>query len=245
MEEPFADFVRRTLTPVMERFGREARLGEDEEIALVRPRLLSWLGDTGRDEATLDYAEQLSRSYMEDASSIDASLAGVSLQLAATRGGKELFDEYKNRFETTEIPAERWRYLRALGKFRDPELVEAAFQYALEGPLRSNELMSIPRALMSHPPNRDLVFGWIMGNYAAITKRLPTVWLPFMPGLASGCSAERLASAHEFFLQPEHQVTGTDVTLEKVTDQVHDCVGLREREGEAVTAYLDELVRDR
>jgi alanyl aminopeptidase len=245
MEDPFAYFVRRTVTPAVERLGREARPGENEEIALVRPRLLSLLGDTGRDAVTLDYAEQLSRSYMEDPSSIDASLAGVSLQLAATRGDKELFDEYKSRFETTEIPAERWRYLGALGNFRDPELVEAAFQYALEGPLRSNELMSIPRGLMSHPPNRDLVLGWIMDNYDAITKRLPSVWLPFMPGLASGCSAERLATAQEFFSQPEHQVTGTDVTLEKVTDQVHDCVGLREREGDAVTAYLGRLVGER
>ena len=37
----------------------------------------------------------------------------------------------------------------------------------------------------------------------------------------------------------QYQAPGTDTQLAKVTDQVNDCTGLREREGATVAEYLD------
>jgi alanyl aminopeptidase len=245
LEDSFAQYVRSTLTPALERFGREAKPGEDEEIALFRPQLLRWLGDTGQDESILAYAEELAQRYKADATSIDASLAGTALRLSAIRGDRALFDDYKQRFEAAQVPADRARYLGALSGFRDPELIQEALDYTLHGPLRPNELFRIPGGLMGHPPNRDFIFEWLMQSYDEIAQRVPPTFLGFMPFIASGCSAERLAAAQEFFAMPEHQAPGTDVRLAKVSDQVKDCVGLREREGEAVAAYLERLVGSR
>ena len=69
-------------------------------------------------------------------------------------------------------------------------------------------------------------------------ERLPPAFASFMPFFASGCSAERLAEAREFFAQPEHRGPATDKQLAQVGEQVADCVRLREREGEAVARYL-------
>ena len=63
-----------------------------------------------------------------------------------------------------------------------------------------------------------------------------------MPYFAGGCSAERLAAARQFFAEPGHSVDGTDNHLAKVSDQVMDCVNLREREGAAVADYLNGLL---
>ncbi len=238
-EIAFAAYVRATLGPALERFGAEPRPGEDEQIRFFRSQLLDWLGDKGKDVAILELAENLARRYTQDPHSIDVQLAGVALELSAIRGDRALFEDYRKRFESAQVPADRSRYLVALANFRDPAIVEEALRYALTGPLRSNEIFTIPGGLMGYPPRQDRVFRWLTENYDAVGKRLPPEFMGFMPFMASGCSAERLAKAQEFFGQPQHQAPGTTLQLAKLGDQVRDCVGLREREGAAVAAFLD------
>jgi hypothetical protein len=43
------------------------------------------------------------------------------------------------------------------------------------------------------------------------------------------------------FLAEERVVEGVENRLERLTDQVMDCISLREREGPAVAEYLNEL----
>ena len=82
-------------------------------------------------------------------------------------------------------------------------------------------------------------------NYDEITSRIPAPYAAYMPYFARGCSSERLAAARQFFSEPEHNVDGTDNQLAKASDQVMDCVNLREREGEAVADYLNGLLAKR
>ncbi len=240
LEEPFAAYVRRTLGPALERFGQERVAGEAEAVSLVRPQLWTWLGREGRDPEVLGLAGEVARAYLagdpERRAAVDPSLAGVALDLAAIGGGRELFDEYRRRFEAARSPTERARYLGALGAFDNPELKQAAYDYALEGPLRPNEIFAVGRA--NDAASRDLGFRWLTTNWDALMERMPPAFASFMPFFASGCSAERLGSAREFFAQPEHRGPATDKQLAKVGEQVEDCVRLRAREGEAVARYL-------
>ncbi len=238
LEASFAAWVRHTLSPAMERFGLDKAAGEAEAISLVRPRLYEWLGREGRDEAVLEAARSLAGAYMKDASSVDPALAGVALELAAIGAGRERFDEYRTRLEQAVTPSGRRRYLSALGGFDDTEVREAVLAYTLEGPLRPNEIFSPVRGLAGNAAGRDLGYRWLTEGYGKIMERLPPMFGGFMPFFASGCSAERLEHAQEFFAQPEHQAPGTAKQLAKVAEQVRDCVALRAREGEAVARYL-------
>lgn len=245
LEDSFAHYVRQTLGPALERFGIEARAGEDEEVALFRPRLLSWLGEEGQDKRILELCEDMAHSYMRDPTSVDPSLASVALSLAAIRGDRELFEEYRQRFEKATVPADRNRYLGAMGSFRDPAIVQEALQYSLEGPLRPNEIFAIPASIRSEPAYEDMMWAWFQDQYDFFAGRLPEMFLGFMPYMAGGCSAERLEEARVFFSQDGHVAPGTQTNLAKVSDQVHDCVTLRQREGAAVAAYLNNLVGTR
>jgi alanyl aminopeptidase len=245
MEEAFALYVRQTLRPAMDRYGLRKVDGENELVTALRPTLLAWLGDTGRDTEVLDYAETLAREYVERGSLRDPALAGVALRLAAIRGDRQLFDLYRGKFESAQVPRVRLNYLTALGAFRAPALVDAALAYALAGPLRPQELWHIPRAVMAHPPHQDLTFAWFMTNYDELRQRMPPMNLPYFPYAAAGCSTDRLATAREFFAQPEHDPPGTAIELEKVAEMVTTCVALREREGAAVATYLRGLAADR
>ena len=238
LEDAFAVYVRRTLGPPLARFGLEAKPGEDEAVTAFRPKLISWLGDRGRDEKVAAYGAEKARAYMADPASIDPSIASVAIELAAMNGDAALFDEFTRRFESAKTPADRGRYLHALGSFRDPALRDRALAYTLTGPLRPNDLFTIPFTIAGTPGGEDLVFAWTLTNFDALTSRMPPFIIGFMPYSAGGCSADRLAKAQAFFGDPAHQGEGTETNLRKVTDQVTDCVRLRVREGDKVAAYL-------
>jgi len=243
LTDDFANYVRATLEPAKKKFGLKKTEGESEAISLLRPNLIAWLGENGRDPEVRQYATRLAKAYMSEPASIDASLASAALGIAAIEGDRELFDAYIERFETTEIPADRSRYLGALGAFTDPAVQEAALRYTLEGSLRPNEMFRIPRRMAQTPAGRDRVFEWMTANFDAIETRLPAEAMAYLPFLASSCSEERLVAAKAFFGEPAHQLGGAERNMVKVADQTTDCINLRAREGDAVAAYLSRLAR--
>jgi alanyl aminopeptidase len=244
LDDSFAAWLRRHLAAALERFGWEKGSGEPEAVSFVRPRLLYWLADEGRDAPVMAQAQELTAAFLHDPASVDPALSGAALRAAATRGDAALFAAYCRHFETTTIPADRRRVLAALGEFRDPGLVERALAYALEGPLRPQEILTIP-TVISHGHRRyeDYGLAWVIAHYQAIVARIPPEYVAFLPDFADGCSLERLERARAFFSDPARQVAGTLKELAKVADAVTNNVSLREREAGRVAARLKPAAR--
>jgi len=238
-EAAFAPFVRRTLAPALQRFGAVKRQGESETVTVLRPRLLEMLGDAGRDEAVLSAMERLAAAYVADAASVDPSLADAAIQLSAIRGDAALFDLYRARFEAAKVPAERRRFLSALGNFRDPALADRALDYVFTGPLRPQEITVIPRTMGAVPSEQAKTFAWMTAHYDEIAARIPADFMVFMPYFADGCSSSRVDAAKTFFADPKHAPPGTLKELARVAEGVGDCVGLDAREGESVRRYTN------
>ncbi|MFQ5608217.1 MAG: M1 family aminopeptidase, partial [Candidatus Zixiibacteriota bacterium] len=239
LKPSYAAYVRHTLSPAMNRFGMAPSQGEDETVAMIRPLLIGTLADAGRDKNALEHCVQTALKYLENPSSVDPALIGAALQVSAMNGDRALFDDYRRRFENASDPSDRRRFLSTLGHFKNPELRQEALRYAMEGPLRPQEFFSIPFSIAStSAEDADFIFEWMMEKYDEILKKVPPQFKAFFPSLAGGCSKERLEAAREFFAAEERQAPGIEVQLAKVTDQVTDCVSLREREGKAVAAYL-------
>ena len=154
LRSAFAGYLGATMRPMLDRFGMQVVQGEDETVSLLRPRLISWLGDEGEDAEVRRYATKLSQAYMTDPRSVDPALASTALGLAAIEGDRKLFESYKKHFESAKTPVERGRYLSALGGFEDPEIRKDALGYALSGPIRPDEFLSNTMIATTIPPPR-------------------------------------------------------------------------------------------
>ena len=119
LEAHFAAYVRRLLGPALERIGEERRPGEPEAVSMLRPQLLLWLGADGGDPAGARPRVGGRGRLLADPASVDPSVAARPCGCAALPGDRALFDEYRQRIETATVPAERARFLDALGYFRD------------------------------------------------------------------------------------------------------------------------------
>jgi alanyl aminopeptidase len=238
LAEEFAGYVRRTLGPARERFGFEPRADDSEDVRLMRPNLIMWLGDEGHDPEVRAYCKAQAKKYLADPTSVDATIAGAVLQVAAADGTREDLTTYQQKLESSKVPAERSRYLTALGKFDDPKLQQAVLDYVLTDKVRPTEMYQVVFGMFDTEAGRDRIYSWMVSNYDKLAPRMPGEFLSYLPYFVSGCSEQRLQAARKFFAVPEHNVDGTDANLAKVSDQITDCLNLREREGKAVAGYL-------
>ena len=253
-EPSFATFLRSTFGPAVARFGMAPKPREDVSVALMRPALLRLLADAGRDSRVVAYAESLGRAYRRDPASVPASLVELGLVAGAMRGDRALFDEYRRRFETTQVPIERPLYLAGLGTFRDPELRKAALDYALSGPLRPHETLMIPTAMAVNtlgPEYRggliypDDVAKWMTDHFAELSSKMPPNFASRIMALGGGCSQSRLSAMRAFFGAPSHRIQGGEATLRRLADAIQECSNLHTRESGRVERWLLSQVAQR
>jgi alanyl aminopeptidase len=241
LEEPFASYVRRTLAPARARYGVEPRSDDAEDVRLLRPSLIGWLGQEGRDPDVIRYCETSAEAYMQDPTAIDATIAGAVLGVSAAHGDRARFERFRAKFEASTVPADRSRYLSALGKFADPSIQDEVLAYALTDKVRVMDRWQLVGGMFGTESGRDKLFAWMTKNYDQLASGLPTEFQALMPYMASGCEKQRLDAVRKFFEAPAHRVDGTEANVAKVTEQIGDCLSLREREGKAVASYLKVL----
>jgi alanyl aminopeptidase len=231
----FAAYVRRTLGPALDRIGMTPRPGEPETITILRPDLLTMLAVTGDDPRVWDFVRESLPKYMENPASVHPTLAATVLGLAASKGDAALFDEFKKRFENATVPADRSRYLAALGRFRDPALKNKARDYSMTGAVRPNEFFLLWGGADT-AEERDEYFDWATSHFEAIMRRLPPAFAGAMAQIAGGCEPERIDKARAFFA--EKKVAGTERGLARVSEQVNECAALRKRDMAVIQGYL-------
>jgi alanyl aminopeptidase len=234
----YALAVRRMLRPALKRVGMQKARGEADAVTLMRPGLLTALGIYGMEKDVLDWARPAARRYLAHPDSVEGSVVGAALNLAARDGDMALFDSYRQRFETTTIPSERARFLLALGNFRASEPLEHALDYALTGPLRPQEILTIPGTMTENDELRERVWRWFRSGYKNISRRVPPFFLPELTRFAAGCDTLRIPEAQVFFNYPDTNLPGTQEEMAKVAEGNKDCAGLRERQQPAVARYL-------
>jgi alanyl aminopeptidase len=235
----FAVYVRRTLSPALERVGYDRKPGEDETVSGMRGELMRWLANRGQDEKVMAYAQDAAKRYLADSTSVDPGIADAVVSLAAKKGDANLFANYQRRLEATDVPAIRRRFLGALGAFEDRSLEAKALDYALSDKVRPTEMFVIIQGMgQKNEAAGERMFQWMMSHYDQVAGKVPPPALRFMPMMGSGCSSERLAATQAFFSDPKRGIPGVEKTLERVSDNVHTCLSLREREGEHVYTYM-------
>lgn len=241
LAEPFARYVRRTLAPALARIGEQKRPGEDELLSSARGELLRWLALRGNDAQVRAFAEAEAQRYLRDSSAVDPGVVDDVLAIAVSRGDAQLFGEMQRRFETASVPALRRRFLTTLGAFRDPVLETRALEYMLSESVRPTEGFQI----MMGWQGKDEAAGerfreWMFEHWTPFSQKVPPPALRFAPMmLGAGCTKSAFERMQGFLTDPQRFVPGMDQTIAQTKDVVDDCIGLRERESEAVRRFLE------
>jgi puromycin-sensitive aminopeptidase len=219
--------------PALADLGWRPRAGEDELTHQLRGELIRAAGTLGNDPAIQARAAEVFTA----AAPADANVFAAVIPVLAHAGDAPRYDEFVRRFRAAATPQEEQRYLLALAAFRPPELIDQTLARTLNGEVRTQDSPFLMRALLSGVESRARAWPFLQANWEQMSRDYPvTGYRRMFEGVLGLATPEWEHEVRAFFEQ--HRIDLGGKILAQYLEQLRIAVRLREREGEALSAYL-------
>jgi aminopeptidase N/puromycin-sensitive aminopeptidase len=238
--DQFHAWVRKLLRPRAAELGWQAAPHEDGERRELRANVLFALGVAGDDPEVLARARTLAEQYLRDPQSLDPTLAGTAIRLAALKGDRTLYDEYKTQTEKAASPQEHDRFLYALPAFRDRSLVERTLEYAASSDVRVSDAPELIGSLLRNPAGQEAAWEFVKTHWPELKEKLSA---PFTEATVVGsasafCDQAHLAEVKDFFTR--NKVEAAERTLRQTLESIGDCIDFKAQQQAKLARWLDD-----
>jgi aminopeptidase N len=229
-------WVIRTFKPEYERLGKPS-LADAPNTKALRAELFAQLG-AANDPDIIAQAKQIADEYLSNPDSTDANIARVALSIAAANGDAAFFDRLQHIYETDNNPQMKVSALHLMAEFKNPQLEQRALAYAVSGKVRNQDSMIELAIGLEDPDTRNVTWQFIQQHWPEV-KAQNTAFLmgSYLVGAAgSFCSADKKNEVQQFF--DTHKVPASDRALVRATQQIEDCMTLREQQESHLQQWL-------
>jgi alanyl aminopeptidase len=232
----FARFVQKALGPRARAVGWKPKAGEDEQIRLVRPLLLSIVADKGEDKALRAEARELASRWLDDPRAIDGDIVDAALAVTARQGDKALFDRLHEAARKTKDQNQRRHLMRAMAGFLDPAIVKQSLALLLSDEFDVRDSLTL---LFLDRRVSDVGFGFVKQNFDTLVSRLPDEIHGNLPYIGSSfCDEAHRADVEAFFKDRIGKLNGGPRNLAQVLEGISLCSAQREAQAPSLTTLL-------
>ena len=180
------------------------------------------------------------QQYMNDSASVDPTLAGAVIQVAARHGDAELYSQFKAHMQKETSPQQYYRYFYALAQFPLPELTKQTLASLLTSDVRGQDLY-ILFPLLGNPASQDTTWEFMRSHFDQLQAKtgggLGGVGI-FLGSAQAFCDARKSAEVKQFFEQ--HPFPGTERNQREVIERIDGCVDLRDQQQAKLSAWLKQ-----
>jgi len=234
--QTYETWLRNTFEPVGDKLGWISRPNDSEEVRAKRADLFNLVGDAGRDPKLVPIAHDLVERALRG-EAVDATLFYPASTIAARNGDAALYNAVLGHLKSTKSPEEYFRWLRMLGRFEDPALVQRSLDYSISDQVRSQDAPFLLGALMANARNRAPAWSFIREHWPQVEAKLTN----FSSGsvinsAAQFCDNGSRVEVQQFFAQ--HPIPGTDRTLKQSLESINLCIDLREQQQGNLASWL-------
>ncbi|HEX6475653.1 MAG TPA: ERAP1-like C-terminal domain-containing protein, partial [Acidimicrobiales bacterium] len=231
-------FVRSLLTPAFRSVGWEPAPGEGERTGTLRSTLLEALGTIGVDFEVRARSAQLHAEFLADRAPLDPELAGAIVSVVASTGGEAEYDAFLERFRNPRTPQEEMRYLFALARFEEADLVARTLELS-RSEVRTQNAPFVVQLLLANRAGGQQAWAFVKERWEELLARLPDNTIPRMVDGVSALwrPADLAADVHAFFA--EHPLRSGQRTLEQTLERLDVNRAFAERETSGLGAILD------
>ena len=178
-DERFAAFVRGLVGPTAEWLGWEPKDGEDDLTRRLRGQILATCGRLGKDQETIEQADDLFFQVIADPAAVEAEVALAVLGISASFGDLEKYEAVVKAYEESTNPQLQVRFLRALTYFPGTDLADRTFEMALNGRIRGQDGGWVIAGLLGNQSTADHIWTArhrpVEGADRSVASRNPTV----------------------------------------------------------------------
>jgi aminopeptidase N/puromycin-sensitive aminopeptidase len=192
----------------------------------LRAALFRELGAYAKDPAVLAESKTIAEKYLNDPSSVDATLGQTALSVAARNGDSELFDKLLHVYETSNVPELQDGALRLLAFFENPELAQRAMEYAISGKVRNQDAAIQLAIALQMPATRDQAWKFIQDHWDAVHALLtPEMGGELVGSTSTFCSEQARDDIQQFFAS--HKVASADQAVKHSVERINGCIEFR------------------
>ncbi len=236
----FQAWLRGAFSPLLQQLGYRARPDDTPEQKQKRAILFEGLGNEANDPEVIQQARTMVQEYMKDPASIDPTLAGAVVSVAAHHGDAELYNQFKAQMQKVKSPGEYYRYFYALADFPQPALIQETLDSTLTPQVRGQDLY-ILIGLLRNPDSQNAAWDFMRQNFDPLMKKtgggLGGVGI-FLYGARGFCDTQKATEVQQFFQQ--HPFPGTERNQREAVEAISGCVELRGQQQNNLAAWLKQ-----
>jgi len=221
--------------------GWHGKPGEDDNTRQLRSTLLWLVAGIARDRELSDQASALVVKWFGDRTALEPDLVGIALNVAAHRGGRDLFDRVLAAAKQSSDRNERVRLLGTLGAFTDRTLLARAMVITLTDEFELRESISILQRGVAEARNREAAYGFVKDHFDELVDRLPAHYRPYLASTFVALCDERRKPEIEAFFRPRiERLEGGPRILEQALESLSLCAAAREAQATSIAAFLKQ-----
>jgi aminopeptidase N len=235
--ETWQVWVRRLLQPIAADLGWTPRAGESSETRQLRAAVLDALGAFGGDPDVQRRAREMVLADLEGTRAPEPSLADTAYYVAAFSGGEDLFDKILKAVPSAATPDDYYRRQLALVEFRDPALVDRAFEYALSDAVRNQDAPRVIARLLANPAAEHRIWQALKSRWTDVKRKtdISQGALQILRGVRF-CEPGAATDVQQFF--SSHSAPGTARAVPRAVEQIEVCVATKEAQQDRLRVAL-------
>jgi puromycin-sensitive aminopeptidase len=228
--------VRALVGPAADRLGREPKDGEDDLVRALRGELVRALGLLGADPQTRGWARELELAARRG-DEVDPQLAAAAVDIVAAWGVPEDYEDFRRRVPKASTPQEAWRYLLALPRFPQEELLDRTLEATLSEEVRSQDAPFVIARALAHRELGPRAWAFLRDRWEAVVDRVAASNLiSAVAGVRYLTDPATVADVQAFF--ESHDVPQHRLVLRQILERQRVLAAFRERATPELAARL-------
>jgi alanyl aminopeptidase len=236
-------FLQKNFQARARELGWIPRPDEDDNIRLLRPKLLRAVATQGADEALAKEARELADKWLNDQNALDPNLVAAVLATAAYWGDNRFAESLLAELKKIQDRQQREQIIRAMAEFRDKAAIETNMKAVLAGHVPFMEGLFLLFAGQGQESTRNLAFDFMKIHFEEISKKRPTgggfdAGALFPQAGISFCDARSRDQLKNFFEPKANQFTGAPRALANVLERIDVCIAEKAEQQQSIASFL-------
>jgi aminopeptidase N/puromycin-sensitive aminopeptidase len=235
-QKEYRDFVREQFAPLAKEVGWTAAANESDEKKALRASLLGIMGGAGDPEA-IAAAQKLTQSYIKDPNSVEGTIVGPAMAVAAENGDATLYDQLSDAMAHAKSTDEYYHYLFALTSFHQAELAKRTLALVDQGKIRQQDYVRLFPALLSASPGREIAWEYLKAHWDSLAEKVTSFGgRGAVSSLGGFCSAAMHDEIKQFFT--DHRAPGAERALQQSLERITNCTEFKQLQGDNMEKWL-------
>ena len=233
----YDEIIRRQFAPLAKEIGWVPSANDTDDQKAQRANLLGILGFAGDPEAIAE-ARKIAQAYIKDPGSVEGTIIGPALRVAATNGDAALYNQFADAMEHARTTEDYYYLLFALTAFRRPELARRTLALVDQGKIRQQDYTALFSALLIDSPGREIAWDYLKAHWDSLAEKVASFGgRGAVSALAAFCSVEMRDDIKQFFT--DHRAPGAERALQQSLERISSCIEFKNLQGGNMQKFLE------